>query len=136
MPEKIARLMNLSEEEYAEIIENAWRERHNTGFVFFAKRGENGKEYLIKFRSQEGLNRFNNAVRAILEYKNPTEKFAEIYHFSEERAEQIFSTAKKNSVDFKVFLIEGRDSEYYKNYRLRFASRKDLNKFRKVCFPD
>ena len=136
MIEKIARLMNLSEEEYAEIIENAWRERDNTGFVFFEKRGENGKkEYLIKFRSQEGLNRFNNAVRAILEYKNPTEKFAEMINFSEERAEQIFSAAKKNSV-FKVFLIEGSDSDYYKNYRLRFASRKDLNKFRKVCFPD
>ena len=129
--------MNLTEEEADEIINTAWRKREELGFVYTEKLLENGgKEYHLKFKSQKDRNDFNQIVETVLLYSSDSDKrkLTELINFTEERATRIFEVAKKNGVNCEIYAVENGDLSYYKNYRLRFSSQQDLNKFNEVVW--
>jgi len=123
----------LATEEAIEIFETAWRRSDELNFVLLSEQFRNGKNYSkLMFISQKDLSEFNRITRTVLGYKCPREKISSLMNFSEERAQQIFSSAQRNNVNFEVFAVEGHDSDYYKNYHIRLKSRKDLNEFYKI----
>jgi len=127
---KYAKIFNLNEEKSAELFENA---RLN-GSEFFLKKPfmvlPGTRNYKVEFKSQKDLNIFNNIMKIVCIEK--PEKWVDILYTSEENATKMFDNARRNGVKFQVLSVEYVDYDDLRNYRIKFISQKDLNKFRKI----
>jgi len=127
---KYAELIGFTEEEAAKLFENA----KMNGSNFFLEKPfmvlPGTRNYKLEFKSQRDLNIFNNIMKIVCTEK--PEKFVDILYTSEENATKMFETARRFGVKFRVLSVEQVDYDDLRNYRIKFMSQKDLNKFRKI----
>jgi len=132
---RYAELIGFTEEEVVRLFENA---RIN-GAKFFLEKPfivlPGTRNYRIEFVSQKDLNTFNKIMQLLFIEKRG-EQWVDLLYISDENAENKFEKLRRFGVQFRVLSVEGHPDDYYKNYRLKFPSKRELNRFRKVCFPD
>ena len=132
---RYAELIGFTEEEAAKMFENA----KMNGANFFLEKPfmvlPGARNYKLEFKSQRDLNIFNKVMQLLFIEKRG-EQWVDLLYNSNENAEKKFETLRQSGVKFRVLSVECHPDDYYKNYRLKFPSQRELNRFRKVCFPD